>query len=109
MPGEGLTHGPPAERYAGGRYHRCSRSTGIPCATVLPLIRALPGDRLDCPRPHDAKHHRVATTRVPRVALGASTGAPGPHDFTSVSMLFVGMIETTLQPDTSIASPPHVS
>jgi len=83
MPGEGFTHGPPAERVAGGSHHRCRRSTGIPCATVLTLIRALLGDRLDCPR--------VATTRVPRVALGASTGAPGPHDFASVSMLFVGM------------------
>ena len=27
MPGEGLTHGPPAAKNAGGRYHRCSRST----------------------------------------------------------------------------------
>jgi hypothetical protein len=25
MPGEGLTHGPPAEKNAGGRYHRFSR------------------------------------------------------------------------------------
>ena len=40
---------------------------------VLRLIRTLPGDRLSCPR--------VATTRVPRVALGASTAAPGPYDF----------------------------
>src|SRR5690349_10333021 len=47
MPGEGLTHGPPAERNAGGRYHRCSRSTGIPCAVALRLLRDLPGDRLD--------------------------------------------------------------
>jgi hypothetical protein len=50
MPGEGLTHGPPAEKNAGGRYHRFSRSTGIPRALVLTLIRARPGDRLDCPR-----------------------------------------------------------
>src|SRR4051794_23133978 len=35
MPGEGLTHGPPAEKNAGGRYHRWCRSTGIPCATAL--------------------------------------------------------------------------
>src|SRR4051812_21935251 len=38
MPGEGLTHGPPAEKNAGGRYHRWCRSTGIPCAMVLTLI-----------------------------------------------------------------------
>ncbi len=39
----------------------------------LRLIRALLGDRLSCPH--------VATTRK-RVALGISTGMPGPHDFT---------------------------
>ncbi len=62
MPGEGLTHGPPAEKKAGGSHHRFSRSSGIPRALVLTLIRARPGDRLDCPRPREAKLHRVATT-----------------------------------------------
>jgi hypothetical protein len=57
MPGEGLTHGPPATKNAGGSHHRCSRTSGIPCAAVLTLIRALLGDRLDCPRHwRDAKH-----------------------------------------------------
>src|SRR5689334_12232982 len=41
MPGEGLTHGPPATKKAGGSHHRCSRTSGIPCAAVLTLIRAL--------------------------------------------------------------------
>jgi hypothetical protein len=65
MPGAGLAHGPPATKNAGGSHHRFSRTSGIPRAMGLRLIRALPGDRLSCPR--------VATTRK-RVALGISTG-----------------------------------
>ena len=42
MPGEGLTHGPPANRKAGGENHRFSRSSGIPCAMVLRLIARSP-------------------------------------------------------------------
>jgi hypothetical protein len=61
MPGEGLTHGPPAEKNAGGRYHRCSRSTGIPRALVLTLIRDRPGDRLDCPRRRQQRVSVVAS------------------------------------------------
>jgi hypothetical protein len=49
------------------------RQPGPPCAIVDRLIRALPGDRLSCPRrPQCSSKHRE---------LGASTGAPGPHDF----------------------------
>jgi hypothetical protein len=49
-------------------------STGIPRAMVLTVSFVLsPGTGLSCPRHlHDAKHHRK---------LGASVGAPGPHDF----------------------------
>jgi hypothetical protein len=43
MPGEGLTHGPPAEKKAGGSHHRISQSSGIPCAMALRLIRDLLG------------------------------------------------------------------
>jgi hypothetical protein len=42
MPGEGLTHGPPATKKAGGSYHRFSQSSGIPCAMVLRLITCSP-------------------------------------------------------------------
>src|SRR5690242_21954052 len=72
MPGEGLTHGPPANKKAGGSHHRCSRSSGIPCAMVLRLIRDLPG---------------APGFLAPIVALKssaqlvASVGATGPHDF----------------------------
>src|SRR3954453_8166618 len=43
MPGEGLTHGPPAEKNAGGRYHRWCRSAGIPCAMAYALCVLSPG------------------------------------------------------------------
>jgi hypothetical protein len=43
MPGAGLAHGPPAEKNAGGRYHRFSRTSGIPRAMALRLIRDLLG------------------------------------------------------------------
>src|SRR5690242_4438236 len=75
MPGDDLTHGPPAERNAGGSHHRCSRSTGIPCAVALRLLRDLPGDRLDCPHhrrdaqaslPTWSQHRETRTTRLDR-------------------------------------------
>jgi hypothetical protein len=50
---------------------------------VFTLIRDLLGDRLDCPRHRrDAEKHRHP--------FSASTGAPGPHDFTSAPASFVG-------------------
>jgi hypothetical protein len=50
-----------------------ARSSGIPCAMVLTLIRDLPRDRLSCP----------CRSSASRSELGISTGMPGPHDFTS--------------------------
>jgi hypothetical protein len=38
----GRTHGPPAIKKAGGRYHRFSQSTGLPCAMVLRLMARSP-------------------------------------------------------------------
>ena len=49
MPGDGLTHGPPATKNAGGSHHRWCRSTGIPCAMVYGLYRDLLGDRAFLP------------------------------------------------------------
>ena len=48
------------------------RQSGLPCAMVLRLIRALLGDRLSC-------HRRLRS--VASRELDASIGAPGPHDF----------------------------
>jgi hypothetical protein len=49
MPGEGLTHGPPATRKAGGSHHRWCRSSGIPCAAVYDLYEVSPGTGLFAP------------------------------------------------------------
>ncbi len=50
-----------------------SRTTGLPCAMALRLIRDLPGDRLDCPRFRDNadalrghQHRDARTTRLRR-------------------------------------------
>jgi len=56
---------------ARGRTTGTSRTSGLPCATVLTLIRALPRDRLSCPC--------VATTRVRALRWAP---APGRQDHT---------------------------
>jgi hypothetical protein len=43
MPGDGLTHGPPATKNAGGSHHRFSRINRHSPRDGLRLIRALPG------------------------------------------------------------------
>jgi hypothetical protein len=70
MPGEGLTHGPPATKKAGGSHHRCSRSSGIPCAMFYGLYALSLGTGLFAP-----------SANRERFAQGLSTGRPGPHDF----------------------------
>jgi hypothetical protein len=51
MPGDGLTHGPPATKKAGGSHHRWCRITGIPCAMVLTVSFVLfPMTMLGCHR-----------------------------------------------------------
>ena len=50
-PGAGRTHGPPANKKAGGRRHRIGRTSGLPCAMVLTVSFALsPGTGLSCSR-----------------------------------------------------------
>jgi hypothetical protein len=66
MPGDGLTHGPPATKKT-----TSARSTGIPCAMVYGLYRALPGDRAFLPS---------SSARSSR-DLSFSVGTPGPRDF----------------------------
>jgi hypothetical protein len=46
----------------------------------------------------------VARALVDGRRLGISTGMPEPHDFAVRVGLFVGMIETMLQPDMPTAS-----
>jgi hypothetical protein len=45
-------------------------TSGLPCAMVLTVSFALPGDRASCPR-----HEQIVRS------LGISVGMPGPHDF----------------------------
>jgi hypothetical protein len=66
------TRGPRAKESARGRNHRLSRKQpGLPCAMGLRLLRALPGDRLACPRHRHRRRPRhqrrgVGTTRLDR-------------------------------------------
>jgi len=51
MPGDGLTHGPPAAKKQAAVTTGSAGSTGIPCAMVLTVSFVLsPGTRLSCPR-----------------------------------------------------------
>jgi hypothetical protein len=51
MPGDGLTHGPPAIRKAGGRYHRFSRINRHSLRDGFTAYNALsPGTGLSCSR-----------------------------------------------------------
>ncbi len=43
MPGEGLTHGPPANKMQAAGTTGKAEHSGIPCAMVFTLIRSLPG------------------------------------------------------------------
>src|SRR5579872_7157210 len=65
---------PACRKKAGGSHHRSSRTSGIPCAMGLRLIRDLPGERAFLP-PSSARSE--ASVRE----LSASVAAPGPHDF----------------------------
>jgi len=57
MPGEGLTHGPPAIRKAGGSYHRFSRIVRHSLRDGVTAYSALsPGTGLSCPRRRAVRH-----------------------------------------------------
>src|SRR3954465_5820834 len=45
--------------------YRTIQISGLPCATVLTLIRALLGDRLDCPRFRDNAFHALRGQQPP--------------------------------------------
>jgi hypothetical protein len=72
MPGDGLAHGPPADKKAGGSHHRSSQIIRHSLRDGFNgFLRALPGDRAFLP-PSPAARNRK---------LGLSVGRPGPHDF----------------------------
>jgi hypothetical protein len=73
MPGEGLTHGPPAVKKAGGSHHRISRiirhSLRDGFNSVLRALLGEPGFLAPVVK-------RIVTAR-----LDTSVGVSGPHDF----------------------------
>src|SRR5690242_10057779 len=72
MPGEGLTHGPPAEKKLAAVTTGSAESSGIPCAMVLTLIARSPwGPGFLAP----------IAALTSSVQLGLSVGRPGPHAF----------------------------
>src|SRR5437764_12482245 len=85
------------------------RTSGLPCAMVLQLIRALlgaPGFLATVSARSEASSRQRQHAR--RVALGISVGMPGPHDFAVRLMLFVGMIFSRCSTKASTASHPNV-
>ncbi|MFC5322733.1 hypothetical protein [Bradyrhizobium oligotrophicum] len=74
---------------AGGRNHRQSRSTGIPCAMALRLIRGLPG----APGFLATIPSAIALRQV-----DTSIGVSGHHDFAVRIMLFVGATDHAAAP-----------
>jgi hypothetical protein len=93
------THGPPAAKNAGGRYHRLSQTSGLPCAMFYGFLRALLGD-----------HGLVAT-----VAGGISSADLAPaserRDHTTSPSASASFVRAKPRADafTSIASRTHVS
>ncbi|WP_315762181.1 MULTISPECIES: hypothetical protein [unclassified Bradyrhizobium] len=91
MPGDGLTHGPPAKKMqaagttgaAGSTRH--SLRDGLTAYTWSPWCAGLSGHHVRAERSSVAS----ATTRRERVALDTSVGVSGHHDFTVRVVLFV--------------------
>src|SRR3954471_14818566 len=79
-PGAGRTHGPRAEKKHAAEPQVSARTTGLPCAMGLRLIRTLPG-----------VPGLLATVVAGIIGqqLSASVGAPGPYDFAVLPRSFV--------------------
>jgi hypothetical protein len=74
MPGDGLTHGPPAIKNAGGRYHRFSRIIRHSLRDGVTAYSALsPGTGLSCSR-----HLAFSYTRSLASASGGQDHTPSP-------------------------------
>ena len=72
MPGDDLTHGPPATKKQAAVTTGRAGSTGIPCAMVYGLYRALPGD------------HRLVATVVRRTVPATLAPASERQDHTTL-------------------------
>ncbi|CCE01874.1 conserved hypothetical protein [Bradyrhizobium sp. STM 3809] len=85
MPGEGLTHGPPAEKKQAAVTTGSAGHSGIPRAMALRLIRGLPGAPAVWPPSVGARR---------ALDLDTSFGVSGHHDFAVRAGSFVGMISS---------------
>src|SRR4051812_48269382 len=96
MPGDGLTHGPPAKKMqaagttgaAGSTRH--SLRDGLHAYIAISPVSGLLATVVRAMREH-------------RHELGASLGAPGPRNFTSARTSFVRTSEEALRPLAAIA------
>ena len=103
-PGARYTHGPRATRKHAAEPQVQPRQPGLPCAMVLRLIRALPGDRAVLP-PSPCRCPRIVARSGSARIMQGLTPASGRQDHTispSARATFVSRAVT------SIASPPHV-
>jgi hypothetical protein len=71
---------PACKQKAGGSHHRWAEQPAFPARWLDGLYALSPGTGYLAP---------VSRQRVTRVALGISTGMPGPHDFAGASDTFV--------------------
>jgi hypothetical protein len=96
MPGDDLTHGPPAIKKQAGSHHRFSRINRHSLRDGLRLISRSPrGPGFLAP---------VIPEKLASQELDLSVGRPGPRDFTVRERP-----RSSDVPSASIASPPHVS
>src|SRR5581483_8984586 len=79
MPGEGLTHGPPANKMQAAGTTGAADQPAFPARCLTAYTSSPRGPALLPPSPTD-HHHQ----------LGLSVGRPGPYDFAVRTALFVG-------------------
>jgi len=101
MPGEGLTHGPPAEKKQAAVTTGSAGSSGIPCAMVLRLIRDLPGEPgflAPVARHHLAsltpasgcQDHTISPSAKPRSSASATRREPYVHRIPASRSVTIG-------------------
>jgi len=115
MPGEGLTHGPPAEKKQAAVTTGSAGSSGIPCAMVLRLIRDLPGEPgflAPVARHHLAsltpasgcQDHTISPSAKPRSSASATRREPYVHRIPASRSVTIGQNALLIEGDSRIKS-----
>src|SRR4051812_10127178 len=65
----------------------------FPARWLYGVLRALPGDRLHCPRYRATQMRRRVRDNACALMRGISTGMPGPHGLAVRTSAFVGALE----------------